>query len=292
MGLVSVNTSNQWMSSAEKVNFNDSADASRYLNFTNAIAVGEKPAIDTDLFSMMMNKLSAYFSGFSVSNKGSLLDMMLGGVSNILGIGYNILGKLGITGIVNTLCGGFDAGTYSRYGNMNDIFSLGLMSLLTALLCMAIKGALAVVAAALGVAGLAVGAIVGVVDLTLDTLGFNPIKNITSGISNSIFGSPTREYSNTNIGISGIVDDIVGSPDLTNVFRNSSTAERLMSGYVGKGYEYEEKLNTLLPDYSVNTLSRSKNAGNMLLNSSKSSAVGGINNVIGSVTKKDYLMLL
>ena len=292
MGLVQVNTANNWMASASGVNFSDSTDVNRYMNFQNALANGETPPIDTDLFTQMMNKLSSFFSGFTAGNKSSLFGMMLDGIKNVLGIGYNILGKLGITSIVNTLCGGFDSGTYSRYGNMDSIFGLGLMSLLTALLCMAIKGALAVVAGALGLAGLAVGALVGVVDLTLDTLGFNPIKNITSGISNGIFGSPNREYNNTNIGIAGIVDDIVGDNNLTNVFKNTSTAERLMSGYVGKGYEYESRLNTLLPDYSVKTLSKSKNAGNLLLNSGKSTAVNGINNVIGSVTKKDYLMLL
>ena len=292
MGLVSVNTNNNWLSSATNTSFNHGADAERYKTFTNELVSGGKPIFDTDLLTTMMSKMNNFFSGFSAGNKSSLIDMMLGAIENVLGIGYNILSKLGITSIVSTICGSFDNGTYGRYGNMNGLYSLGLMSLLTALLCMAIKGALGIVAGALGAVGLAVGSIVGVVDTALDTLGFNPIKPLTNGIGSFIFDSPQREYSNTGIDIPDMINDITGNNDLLDAFKNTSTAERLLSGYTGKGYEFESKVEALLPNYSISSLGGSRNAGAMLLDYNKSKAVDGISNVISSVSKKDYLMLL
>lgn len=292
MALAQVNTQNKWLSSATNTSFNHGNDIERYKTFTTAMSNGEAPLIDEGLFDVMMRKLNSFFNGFSMENIKNLKDMMMNALSDILDIGYGILDRLGITSIVSSICGGFDANKYGQYGGMNGMYSLGLMSLLTALLCMAVKGALAIVAGALGVVGMAVNGIVKVVDLTLDTLGFNKAPSVVSGIGNSIFGTTNRQYVDTKIDVSGMVDDIIYDEKLLGAFKNTGTAQRLMSGYIGKGDEYESKLNTLLPNYKIADLGVTRNAGDNLLTGNRSRAVDGIDSVISSVSKKDYLMLL
>lgn len=292
MALVEVNTNNAWLGSATAANFLDSSDADRYKNFTNALANGEAAIFNTDLLNTMMSKMNNFFGQFSGLNKGSLLDMILDAIQDVLGLGYSLLSKLGITGIVDTLCGSFDANTYGKYGDMSSVYSLGLMSMLTALLCMAVKGALGIVAAGLGTIGMGVGALVGVVNTTLDGLGFNPVRPLTNALANGSFSSTSRTFNDTRIDIAGIVSDITASSDLTNAFKNTSTAERLMTGYNGKGYEFEENLNKLLPDYNISSMSGTSNVGSNLLNNAKSTKVSVVDNVINAVAKKDYLMLL
>lgn len=292
MALVEVNTNNAWLSSATKANFQDSSDVDRYKTFTNALANGESTVFNTDLLNTMMSKMSNFFSQFSSANKGSLVDMILDAIEDVLGLGYSILSKLGITGIVNSICGGFDANTFGRYGDMSGLYSLGLMGMLTALLCMAVKGALGIVAAGIGAIGMGVGALVGVVNTTLDGLGFNPIRPITNALANGNFSFTNRLVSETKIDISDLVNDITSNSDLLNVFKNTSTAERLMTGYTGKGYEYEEKLNLLLPDYKLSSLSSTANARINLLNNAISTKVDAIDSSINSIVKKDYLMLM
>ena len=291
MALAEVYTNNTFLSSATNSDFLMGTDVDRYKTFTSSIASGGTPSLDSGILDMIMGKLNSFFSLFGMDNKSSIMDMIKGAISAALGIGSSIMDALGISSIINTICGKFDSGVYGRYGDLGMLGSLGLMGMLAALLCMGIKGALGIVSGALGLVGLAVGSLVGVVSATLDTLGFNPIKNIFGGISSNNYSSPTRQLTNSKLNISDILSDISSSNELTAAFRDTSTSDRLLSGYNGNSSDYEGYLDRLSSRWNVSTLGNSKNPSKAILDNAKSSALGGISNIT-SFSKKDFLKLL
>lgn len=290
--LATVSTNNTFLSSATNTDFSMGVDVDRYKTFTENLDTGGAGLFDSSILDMIMKKMNSFFSLFSLDNKSSIMDMITGAINAALGIGSSIMDALGITSIVNSICGKFDSGVYNRYGGgLGMLGSLGLMGMLAALLCMGIKGALGIVTGALGLVGLAVGSVVGVVSATLDTLGFNPIKNIFSGVSTGNYSSPSRQYTNSKLNISDILSDITSSDELTAAFKDTSTSNRLLSGYNGNADDYESYLDRLSSRWEVSNLSSSKNASKSILDSAKSNALNSVSDIT-NFSKKDFLKLL
>lgn len=305
-----INTNDKFLPSAPNTDFKNSQDTERYKSFIESVFDGISNGISAisgflkDIIMAVFNKLKQWFGAISNINLNSIFDMILGLIDSIVGFGGNLFSRAGLTNAMSSACGGFDAGMFNKHGG--DYFMLTLMtiaSLLAALICMGIKGALSVVSTIFSALGYGLEAIVSVVGSTLDLLVFNPIKSLTNGIMNTNFGSPDRLTSNTNINVGGLLDEITGNNELTSVFRNTPTATKLLSGYsnqmtLGKPMNtgsFESYTDSLLPNWNVKDLTGSLNPAKSILANSKSNIVSNTSGLLGNVTnigKKDFLKML
>lgn len=72
--------------------------------------------------------------------------MILGLIDSIIGFGGNLFSRAGITNAMNSACSGFDKGMFNKHGGDNFMLTImTLASLLAALICMGIKGAMAII---------------------------------------------------------------------------------------------------------------------------------------------------
>lgn len=293
MALAEVKTSSVWLASADKADFNHSIDINRYKNFTASVLANEKPKVDEGILNNLWNTLSNAFAGITSLNRTQIMDMIKSAIDTVLGIGGSLLDMLGIRNALNTVCGSFDAGMFNRHGGSNfGVSALGLMGLLSALLCMGVNLALSAVAAIAKGIGMVVSGLVSVVSMTLDSLVVGPIKSVTDAIGGSSFVSSVREYTDSKIDINGMLSEITTVPELSSVFKNTDTAQRLLSGFSGDSSKFSGYVDTLMPNWDVKDLGGSLNAGKSFLTDIKSTALNDISSLTPSLDKKDFMMML
>lgn len=289
MALVDVNTSNKWLSSVTTDDFQHGVDINRYTSFISEGA--EKiSSLASDMLNNIWSTLSKAFSGIASFSKSLIMDTITGVLDMLMGIGNNLMNMLGIKSALTTVCGNFDAGLFNRYGgDYSAINALGLMGLLSSLLCMGIDGAISAVKSIAGTVGVAISDLVGVVSNTMDALVINPVKSVVNGIANNSFVATSREFIDTKFNVGSVLKDISSDDELSVAFRNTDVSKRLLSGY--NGNDYETYADTLLPNWDINDLASSSNATKAFLNNSKSSVVSSTAG-IGEFNKKDFMMIL
>ena len=311
MALVSaINTNEKFLASAPNTDFKNSQDTERYKSFLDTVFEGITSGINAitgflkDIIMAVFEKLKQWFGAISSINLNSIFDMILGLIDKIIGFGGNLFSRAGITNAMDNACAGFDKGMFNKHGG--DFFMLTLMtiaSLLAALLCMGVNLALTAISAIFKAIGYGIEGIVSVVGSTLDILVFNPIKTLSNGLLNTNFSSPNRVATSSKFSVGGLLDEITGNNELTNVFRNTPTADKLLSGFsnpmtLGKPIDtskYESYVDALKPDWNVKDLTGSLNPARDVLANSKSTVISNTTGILDSVSnigKKDFLRLL
>ncbi len=311
MALVSaVNTNEKFLASASNTDFKNSQDTERYKSFLDTVFEGITSGINAitgflkDIIQAVFDKLKQWFGAISSINLNSIFDMILGLIDKVIGFGGNLFSRAGITNAMDNACAGFDKGMFNKHGG--DFFMLTLMtlaSLLAALLCMGINLAVTAISTIFKAIGYGIEGIVNVVGGALDVLVFNPIKTLSNGLLNTNFGSPDRVATNTKFSVGGLLDEITGNNELTNVFKNTPTADKLLAGFsnpmsLGKPLDtgkYESYMDTLKPNWNVSDFTTSLNPAKSVLTNSKSSVISDTSGLLSNVSnmgKKDFLRLL
>lgn len=305
-----INTNEKFLASASNTDFKNSQDTERYKSFLDTVFEGLSEGIGAvtgylkDLIKAVFEKLKSWFGAITGINLNKIFDMILGLLSDIIGFGGNLFSRAGISNAMNSACSGFDMGMFNKHGGDNFMLTiLTLASLLAALICMGIKGALTIIGGIFSAIGYGIEGIVNVVGGTLDLLVFNPIKSLTGGILNTNFGSPERVAAGGGISVGGLLDEITGNNQLTSVFKDTPTATKLLSGYsnpmtLGKPMDtgkFESYVDTLKPNWDIKDLTGSLNPAKNIIANSRSNIISNTNGLVGSVTnlgKKDFLRLL
>lgn len=305
-----INTNEKFLASASNTDFKNSQDTERYKSFLDTVFEGLSEGIGAisgflkDLIKAVFEKLKGFFGAISGLNLNKIFDMILGLLSDIIGFGGNLFSRAGITNAMNSACSGFDMGMFNKHGGDNFMLTiLTLASLLAALICMGIKGALTIISGIFSAIGYGLNALVNVVGGTLDLLVFNPIKSLTNGLLNTNFGSPERIAAGGGINVGGLLDEITGNNQLTSVFRDTPTATKLLSGYsspmtLGRPMDtgkFESYTDALKPNWDVKDLTGSLNPARNILANSRSNIVSNTTGLLGnipSVNKKDFLKLI
>lgn len=305
-----INTNEKFLASASNTDFKNSQDTERYKSFIDTVFEGLSDGIGAissylkDLLSAVFEKLKSWFGAISSLNLNKIWDMILGLIDSVIGIGGNLFSRAGLTNAMSSACSGFDKGMFNKHGGDNFMLTImTLASLLSALICMGIKGAMTIIGGIFKALGYGIEGIVNVVGGTLDLLLFNPIKSLTGGILNTNFGSPERIANNSGFSVGGILDEITGNNQLTSVFKNTPTADKLLSGFsnpmtLGKPIDtskYESYVDALKPDWNVKDLTGSLNPAREILTNSRSNIISNTSGLLGNVTsigKKDFLRLI
>lgn len=310
MALVSaINTNDKLLPSAPNTDFKDSMDADRYKSFLENIFEGVMNGISNitqmlkDILMAVFDKLKQWFGNIASWTKNNIFDMILDVISGIMDIGGNLWNRLSLKNSMNTVCGSFDAGMFLKHGGNNLILTgFTLMSLLTGLICMGINGAITIISGILNGIGMGLGAVVNVVGGALDMLLFNPIKSIYNGITTGDFSSQPRVATNSGINLDGLLGEITGNNELSNLFKNTPTASKMLSGYANNislgtpigTNKFENYADTLLPNWDVKDFTGSLNPAKEILSNSKSSIISSTNDLLGnlgSINKKDFLKI-
>lgn len=289
MALAEVNTQNKWLSSVTTDDFQHGIDIDRYKTFISE-GISKLKSLAKEMLGNIWNTLSKAFSGIASLSKTLIMDTITGVLNKLLGIGNDIMSMLGIKSALSTVCGNFDAGLYNRYGgNFSAVNALGLMGLMSSLLCMGVDGILNPIKDIAKSIGLKANDMVGVVSNTMDALAINPVNTVVNGLSNNVFDPIARTFTETKFNVGGILNEITEDLELSSAFKNTSTSKRLLTGYSGDNYELYA--DTLLPNWDINDLASSSNATKSFLNKSKSSVVTDTTS-IGDFSKKDFMMIL
>lgn len=319
MALVSaINTNEkQLLASASDTDFKNSIDADRYKSFGSSLLDTLLGTWDSilgglkniggmikNMIDAVLTKIKQFLGNISGLNLGKLFDMILNVIASVLGIGGNLFDRATMKNTMKQACGGFDLGMFLKHGGDNFMLTLyALSSLLVALLCMGINAALSIITAAMGVLGFAIGGVVTIVNKTLDIVGFNPVKPILNRLTGGAFGPSTPALHQSKIDAGGLLGEIVADSSLTNAFRNTPTASKLLTGYtqspnfkkVTDTSKYENYLDTLMPDWNLKNVSNTINAKANVISNAKSNAVNDMNGFLAKATnigKKDFLKLL
>lgn len=292
MSLASVNTVNKFLASASNTDFIHGSDADRYKTFANAIATGGIPVIDNRIVELAYDKIKSSLTGISEENIANMKLMLGSSVAAAFGVGGNLMNRVGLDNMINTICGNFDLRLFGKFSlNIGMIGCLALSGLTASLLCMGIKGALSStfkVSESLKVDPRLLACVVGSV---LQSLGFNPNKNITIGLSIGVFKSPMRSINDTRIDISDIINDVKSNPVLLEAFKGTETSELLLTGSK-PSKSFKDDLDTLLPEWNTTRITGSRNIGNNLEMSNKSKPLETIDTNVKEIKKEDYMILV
>lgn len=290
MALAEVNTSNKWLGSVAGNDFKHGIDIDRYKTFSSQLLNGEKPTMEESMLNNIWTTMSKAFSGMASFSKDLIMDIITGVLDTLLGIGGSLMDMFNIKNALSTVCGNFDAGLFNRYGgDSGAINGLGLMGLLSALLCMGVNLVLSAVKGIASVVGVTISGLVSVVSNTLDALVISPLKSVTGGIANSSFAAPVREFISTDFNIGGMLDEITGDSDLLSAFKGTDVSKRLLNGYSGDNFS--SYADALIPNWNVSDLSNTTNGSLAFLNNSKSSVVDSIAGIT-EFKPKDFMMML
>lgn len=305
-----INTTEKFLASASTTDFKNSQDTERYKTFLDTVfegiteGVGAITGFLKEILGAVWDKLKGWFGSITGLNMNKIWDMILGLIDDIIGFGGNLFSKAGLTNAMSSACSGFDKGMFNKHGGDNFMLTImTLASLLAALICMGIKGAMAIIGGIFSAIGYGLEGIVNVVGGTLDLLVFNPIKSVSNGILNTNFGSPERIASNTGFSVGGLLDEITGNNQLTSVFKDTPTATKLLSGYTAPmtlgvptdTSKFESYVDALKPNWNVKDLTGSLNPAKEVLTNSRSNIRSTTDGLLSSVTnigKKDFLRLL
>lgn len=302
-----INTNEKFLASAPNTDFKNSQDTERYKSFLDTVFEGISDGIGylKDLIQAVFNKLKSFFgAAINALNLNKLFDMILGLIDDIIGIGGNLFSRAGLTNAMSGACSGFDASIFNKHGGDNFMLTImTLASLLAALLCMGIKGVMGIIGGIFSAIGYGISGVVNVVSSTMDLLVFNPVKSVTNGILNTQFGSPDRLASNSGFSVGGILDEITGDNQLTSVFKNTPTADKLLSGYnnpmtLGRPTDtskFESYADALKPNWNVKDFTGSLNPAKNVLANTRSSVISNTTGLLGNVqslNKKDFLRLV
>lgn len=305
-----INTNEKFLASASTTDFKNSQDTERYKTFLDTVfdgiteGVGAITGFLKEILGAVWDKLKGWFGSITGLNMNKIWDMILGLIDDIIGFGGNLFSKAGLTNAMSSACSGFDKGMFNKHGGDNFMLTImTLASLLAALICMGIKGAMAIIGGIFSAIGYGLEGIVNVVGGTLDLLVFNPIKSVTNGILNTNFGSPERIASNTGFSVGGLLDEITGNNQLTSVFKDTPTATKLLSGYTAPmtlgvptdTSKFESYADALKPNWNVKDLTGSLNPAKEVLTNSRSNIISTTDGLLSSVTnigKKDFLRLI
>ena len=305
-----VNTNEKFLASASTTDFKNSQDTERYKTFLDTVfegiteGVGAITGFLKEILGAVWDKLKGWFGSITGLNMNKIWDMILGLIDDIIGFGGNLFSKAGLTNAMSSACSGFDKGMFNKHGGDNFMLTImTLASLLSALICMGIKGAMTIIGGIFKALGYGIEGIVNVVGGTLDLLLFNPIKSLTGGILNTNFGSPERIASNTGFSVGGLLDEITGNNQLTSVFKDTPTATKLLSGYTAPmtlgvptdTSKFESYADALKPNWNVKDLTGSLNPAKEVLTNSRSNIISTTDGLLSSVTnigKKDFLRLI
>lgn len=311
MALVSaINTNEKFLASAPNTDFKNSQDTERYKTFLDTVFEGISEGVGAitgflkEILGAVWDKLKSWFGNISGLNLNKIWDWILGLIDSIIGFGGNLFSRAGITNAMSSACSGFDKGMFNKHGGDNFMLTImTLASLLAALICMGIKGAMAIIGGIFSAIGYGLEGIVNVVGGTLDLLVFNPIKSLSNGVLNTNFGSPERIASNTGFSVGGLLDEITGNDQLTSVFKDTPTATKLLSGYTAPmtlgiptdTSKFESYADALKPNWDVKDLTGSLNPAREVLTNSRSNIISNTDGLLSSVTnigKKDFLRLI